>query len=107
MLGHEAVEEDLVEVLQRVQVHVLGQVGRLHLELAVAAAHLVVDAVDRRGDQSAQAEGVALLEGEGRAAVQHRPGEYLPAADGDLDGLVAVLVAELELAGHGRLLVGR
>ena len=72
VVEEEAVEEDLVGVLERPQVDVSSQVGLVCPERLIRPAALLVERLDYRRQQSVQPERLALGLGERGALVQER-----------------------------------
>ena len=79
VLAQHVMEEMLVAVLERSQTDVaLERIG-LAGEVLVDAPRLLLERVDRRGQEPFEAEGPPLLEGEGRALVVQRVAQDLRA----------------------------
>ena len=101
VLIHQAVEEDLVAVLEVAQVDVLLQFRPLLAEVGVAAFELLLDRPDVRRQEPVEPEAVALLLGEGAALVEHRAVQQRDAPQGDLQHLEPVPVDRDPEVQHG------
>ncbi len=72
VIGQHLVVQHLVAVVQLLQVHVLGQVGRLPPQLLIDAPRLLLQGQHRRRQPPGQAEGLPFLLGERHPAVDER-----------------------------------
>ena len=88
MLGHQAVEQRLVGILQPAQQHIALEIGLERMQGFHAAADLHLERADMRRQEAVQPEGVALVVGERRALVEQRIGQQVGAGEIDLDRVV-------------------
>ena len=105
VLQQQAVEEGLAAILQARQVDVALQVVVLALVGLVDAGHLGVEGADARPQHAVQLQAEPLFLGEGRALVQVRVVEELPAPDIDLVVVLPRQGIDLEAKGLHRCLL--
>ena len=72
MIGQQAVVEHLVSVVQLLEVHVLGQVVRLLVQLGVGPLSLLIQREDCRGQSTNKTQSFPLILAERHTAICER-----------------------------------